>query len=148
MARHRKRHTGQPPAPWYRQTTLLFPIIGIIILLGLFAVVSITLGGKERDTTPSGVKAEQAGDKQVIRMSVDGIDFNPSSFIVKQDVPVEFIVDGTNAVGCTSILVSRDFGFNEQLERGENIITFTPAQKGTFQFSCGMNMVQGTITVV
>src|SRR3989338_8881847 len=56
-------------------------------------------------STPSNVAAaEQTADKQIVRMSVVGIEYQPDQFKVKAGVPVEWHIDGSQASGCTSIL--------------------------------------------
>ena len=79
--------------------------------------------------------------KQIVTMKVDGLDYSPSRFTVKSGVPVEWHVDGSGAQGCAQILSLRQMGITERLSRSEEtVITFTPQQAGTLQFSCSMGM--------
>ncbi len=88
------------------------------------------------------------GNTQVIRMAVNG-GYQPSQFTIKAGVPTRWIVDGTNAGGCTSVLVSRQLGIQKLLAVGGNTIEFTaPTQPGTYQFSCSMGMYRGQINVI
>ena len=80
-------------------------------------------------------------------MAVNGYTFEPSSFTIQSGKPVRWIVDGTKAAGCTSSILFRQFGISSALQKGDNIFEFTPTQKGTFTFTCGMGMVKGTMTV-
>lgn len=88
-----------------------------------------------------------AGDEQVVRMAVEYSGFNPSTIRVKQGILVKWIIDGKQVTGCTNRIVSKDFDINKPLVKGENIVIFTPTQKGTYQFSCWMGMVRGKIIV-
>lgn len=84
---------------------------------------------------------------QVIKMAVNG-GYTPDNFTIKAGVPVRWEVDGTNALGCDKILVSRELGIQKLLDKGTNIFNFTPKSAGTIQFSCSMGMYRGSFTVV
>jgi plastocyanin domain-containing protein len=81
-------------------------------------------------------------------MAVGASEYLPAALTVEAGKPVSWVVDGTKASGCTQYLVARDFGISQRLQKGENVISFMPTQKGTFTFMCGMGMVRGTMTVV
>ena len=49
---------------------------------------------------------------------------------------------------CNSRVIIRDFGIQQALQSGDNVIEFTPTERGTISYSCWMGMVRGTITVV
>ncbi len=96
----------------------------------------------------TGGSATMDGNTQVIRMAVNG-GYQPSQFTIKAGLPTRWIVDGINAGGCTSVLVSRQLGIQKLLAAGDNTIEFTaPTQPGTYQFSCSMGMYRGQINVV
>ncbi len=86
---------------------------------------------------------------QEVRMSVDGYRYNPDQLTIKAGVPVRWVVDGTNASGCTSAIVIPSLNVYKALSGGENIIEFTaPAQPGDVAFSCSMGMVRGSFRVI
>ncbi len=85
--------------------------------------------------------------EQIVRMSVNGGSFSPNSLTVKSGIPVKWIIDGTNAGGCTGSIVVPSLGIEKVLARGENVVTFTPSAPGAIPFSCGMGMVRGTFNV-
>ncbi len=88
------------------------------------------------------------GDTQVIAMRIGYAGYEPSHFTVRAGVPVRWEIDGDNATGCTSVLVSRELGIQELLKPGKNIIAFIPEKVGEVQFSCSMGMVRGSLTVL
>lgn len=95
---------------------------------------------------PSGVRQ---GNAQVIKMGFDDYgDYAPKHFTLQAGVPVRWEIDGTKAVGCSSVLVARKFGIQKLLQPGINVIEFTPKEPGTVQFSCSMGMMRGSFTVV
>ena len=120
----------------------VFGIVFVVVTLTFFAVKFMN-GNSPTATAPM----PTLGENQVIRMAVDGNAYKPSTLTVKEG-PVQWIIDGTKAVGCTQYILSQELGISKKLEKGDNIITFTPPRKGTFRFSCGMGMVDGTINVV
>jgi plastocyanin len=85
---------------------------------------------------------------QEIKMRVTGSSYEPSTLTVKVGQPVRWVVDGTNAVGCTKFLVASEIGISRRLNSGDNIIEFTPTKTGIISFSCSMGMVNGRFRVV
>ncbi|MBI4098783.1 MAG: sulfite exporter TauE/SafE family protein [Candidatus Magasanikbacteria bacterium] len=85
---------------------------------------------------------------QVVKMSVSPGGYSPSRFTVRAGKPVRWEVDGTNAGGCISVLVSRPLGVQKLLARGPNVIEFTPKTPGEVPFSCSMGMYRGSFTVL
>jgi len=90
------------------------------------------------------------GDKQIIDLKVDGLDYFPDKFTLKKGVPVEWNIDGKNAQGCAGIISVPKLGITERLPKDSiKTITFTPEQTGKITFTCGMGMAgPGTFVVV
>lgn len=80
--------------------------------------------------------------KQIVDMTVSGYSYTPSKFTVVQGVPVEWRIDGRNAVGCGQVLVMPTLGISKYLSsEGITTITFTPTETGTIPFNCSMGMM-------
>jgi len=80
--------------------------------------------------------------KQIVDMTVSGYSYTPSKFTVVQGVPVEWRIDGRNAVGCGQVLVMPTLGISKYLSpQGITTITFTPTETGTIPFNCSMGMM-------
>lgn len=80
--------------------------------------------------------------KQIVDMTVSGYSYTPSKFTVVQGVPVEWRIDGRNAVGCGQVLVMPTLGVSKYLSpQGITTITFTPTETGTIPFNCSMGMM-------
>jgi sulfite exporter TauE/SafE len=88
------------------------------------------------------------GSVQTVRMGVGPGGYSPARFTIRAGVPTRWIVDGTNAAGCQTVLVSRQLGVQKLLARGDNVIEFTAPTPGVYQFSCSMGMYRGTFTAV
>ncbi|MFH1426772.1 MAG: sulfite exporter TauE/SafE family protein [Candidatus Kerfeldbacteria bacterium] len=129
----------------------------IVLLLGLYNVknamnllgvnpVRLFTSGSE---TGSAVASEVQDSAQVVNMAVDGLYYVPDAITIKKGVPVQWVVDGSNANGCTSVLTIPSLGITKSLSRsGDTIIEFTAEKKGTLSFTCGMGMAYGEFTVV
>lgn len=64
--------------------------------------------------------------------------------------PVKWIIDAPKGSinGCNNRLLIQEYGVEYALKTGENVITFTPGETGTFGYSCWMGMIRSSITVV
>ncbi len=124
----------------------------LVIMLGIFNIPNgLALTGIMMPSPDS--PAEQAGvanGKQVVEMSVNYLDYQPSSFTIKQGIPVEWRIDGRKAEGCAQVISVPSLGITEYLPRDQvKVITFTPEQAGQIQFSCTMGMAgPGVFTVL
>ena len=123
----------------------------LVIVLGIFnltpgfnlvgAAVALPSVDGSVDNGDSNNDFTIVGDKQVIDLKVDGLDYFPDKFTLKKGVPVEWRVDGRNAQGCAQIISVPKLGIIERLPKDEiKTIEFTPQQTGKITFTCGMGM--------
>ena len=118
-----------------------------VILLGLMNIqYGLVLSGS--DMSAANVNAaEQQGsgdsaDVQRISMRVVGLEYQPNHFTVKQGVPVQWWIDGSQADGCGRVLLSPKLRIQKMLSANSTIlITFTPDKPGVYAFNCGMGMM-------
>lgn len=117
---------------------------GIVIVAGLLIVLwQVSAKSGEPPKVVSGTASQD------IRMAVSAGAYYPSSFTVPAGKPVKWTVDGTQATGCTTYLISPELGISKKLLKGDNTIEFTaPTKPGVYKFSCSMDMVRGTMVVV
>lgn len=87
-----------------------------------------------------------ADSVQKITISFKDYNYYPRTITVKQGIPVEITLD-SSVGGCFRTLVIKDLGVNQYSASPSQTIKFTPTQKGSFQFACGMHMATGTIVV-
>lgn len=85
---------------------------------------------------------------QEINMTVNARGYSPNTFTIKSGVPVRWRVYGENVYGCQSFLQAPKIGIQQILKQGENIIEFTPKEKGEIAFTCSMGMYQGNFIVI
>jgi len=84
---------------------------------------------------------------QEINMNVDASGYSPNSFVIKQGVPVKWNVNVITLTSCNSELVMREYNIDKKLQKGLNVIEFTPTKTGTISFTCGMGMLHGSFIV-
>jgi len=108
--------------------------VGAVLLAGLFAFFF----GKRR--------AVEAGSQ--ITIVVDG-GYRPDLIVARRGVPLTLLFDRRDTGPCTDEIVLPDFRIRRSLpSHATTAIAITPERAGDFPFSCGMNMLHGTIRVV
>jgi hypothetical protein len=81
------------------------------------------------------------------------VQVGPSSYqpvIVQKGIPVKMVlkVAAQDLNACNGRVIIPAFGIDQQLQAGENVISFTPDQAGSFPYTCWMSMIRSTILVV
>jgi len=85
------------------------------------------------------------GDVQRIQVDLSNNSYNPNVIKLIPGVPAE-ITFGQGS-GCLAQVMSKDLGFFEDLTGGPVTVTLPALEAGTYEFSCGMEMVFGSIVV-
>lgn len=85
--------------------------------------------------------------EQVVTMKVNYNGFEPSTLKIKKGVPVKWIIKGEQVSGCTNQIIVPSLDIAKDIKSGDNIVKFTPKEKGTISFSCWMGMVRGKFIV-
>ena len=89
--------------------------------------------------------ASVAGNVQKITVDLSKGYYDPSTIELKAGVPAE-ITFGQGS-GCLGQVQSQQLGFFEDLTSGAKTVQVPALQAGTYQFTCGMGMVSGSIVV-
>ena len=88
------------------------------------------------------------GGVQEVRITVRG-GYDPAEIRVRRGAPVRLVFDRQETAGCSEEVVFPDFGIRRFLPaHSETAVEFTPEEAGTFEFTCGMSMLRGRLTVV
>jgi sulfite exporter TauE/SafE/copper chaperone CopZ len=124
-----------------------------VIVLGVMNVqYGLVLTGTGMNDRPGGASAAQIGEAkdlataglepQRISMKVVGLDYLPNQFTVKQGVPVEWWIDGSQAAGCGRVLLAPGLRIRKMLSGSSTtLIAFTADRPGEYEFNCGMGMM-------
>lgn len=88
------------------------------------------------------------GNVQTVSIELGSNSYAPIT--VQKGIPVRFIINAKqeNINGCNNAIIIPQFGKEQQLIAGENIIEFLPEEAGTIPYSCWMGMIRSKITVV
>ena len=97
-------------------------------------------GSEAVETTGSAVVE---GDVQRIAVDVSAGYFQPSVILVEAGVPVELAF--SQGAGCMAEVMFKDFGVFENLANGGAVVSLPELEPGAYGFSCGMEMVFGTV---
>lgn len=124
----------------------------IIIILGIIMLNrGLTSYGfrAPKSLTNEIVKEEQKNksEYQTAKMDLNYNGYSPSVLYIKKNIPVRWIINVKQMSGCTDEIIMPDYNIRRKLQKGENIIEFTPKNAGTIKFSCWMQMVWGKFIV-
>jgi plastocyanin domain-containing protein len=96
---------------------------------------------------PSAIAVGAAGGWQEVKVTVRG-GYDPAVVRVRRGAPVRLIFDRQETSGCSEEVVIPAFGIRKYLPaHQQTAIEFTPSATGTFEFTCGMSMLRGTLAV-
>ncbi len=139
----------------------IIKIIGVMLLLTLIGVI----GSKYFSSEPSEFNQEKIAtpsNQQSVRTPADDYDtenvqvrhlswgklnYYPETITVQQGKKVQLVADMDRLQGCFSSLRIPDLDVSAQFTENNNIVEFTPTEKGTFGFSCAMGMGNGELIV-
>ncbi|HET9515387.1 MAG TPA: cupredoxin domain-containing protein [Gemmatimonadales bacterium] len=96
---------------------------------------------------PGAVSAQGGGRLQQVTVTVKG-GYQPAHIRVRRGMPVRLIFDRQEHSSCSEEIVLPDFGIRRFLPAFKTTaVEFTPAEAGTFEFTCGMGMLRGKLSV-
>jgi plastocyanin domain-containing protein len=95
----------------------------------------------------SATAAPAAGGVQEVTIAVQG-GYDPAHIRVRRGEPVRLVFDRQETAGCSEEVVLPEFGIRRYLPAHERTtVEFTPQEAGSYEFTCGMGMLRGRITV-
>lgn len=88
-----------------------------------------------------------AGGVQEVTIRVAG-GYDPAHVRVKKGTPVRLVFDRQETSGCSEEVVLPDFGIKKYLPAHQKTtVEITPEKAGSYEFTCGMSMLRGRLTV-
>ena len=92
--------------------------------------------------------AERHDDVQKVTVVLSG-GYDPQRIQAVAGIPLQIDFDRRESGDCTSRVVFPELGISRSLPAYEHTtVQFVPQQVGEFGFSCAMNMIHGTLTVL
>ena len=89
----------------------------------------------------------QAGAVQLVEIEVRG-GYNPGNVRVKRGVPLRLVFNRQEEAPCSEEIVIPAFGVRKFLAPfARTTVEVTPNTAGTFDMTCGMSMLHGTLVV-
>ena len=96
---------------------------------------------------PAAQAAAGAGGVQEVVIQVQG-GYSPAQVRVRRGAPVRLVFDRQETSGCSEEVVIPEFGIRRFLPAFQKTaVEITPQKAGTFDFTCGMSMLRGKLTV-
>jgi plastocyanin domain-containing protein len=117
---------------------IVVTVIGLLLMAG----VAWFFFGPRPQTA-----AEIVGGTQRLRVTVKG-GYSPDTLVVRRGRPVRIEFDRQESASCSDTVVFSDFGISQPLPAFKTTpVEFTPEKAGTYEFTCGMNMLRGRLVV-
>jgi len=112
-------------------------IIGVVLIIWWFFI----------KPKPVVVEATQVGGLQTAKIVVDG-GYSPRVIRLKQGVPAKLSFLRKDPSACLEEIIVPEFGIHQKLELNKSYeVTVNPDKPGRYKYSCGMEMIFGTIEV-
>ena len=132
--------------------TLAFPwtadrVAAIVAGAGVLAFLWVFFfgGRKRREQRALRSAIAAAGDEITIRVAGG---YDPETVVARPGVPLTLIFDRRESNPCTDEIVIPEFGVRQPLAANARTrVRIVPKREGEYPFSCGMNMLHGTIRV-
>lgn len=87
------------------------------------------------------------GGVQEVTIAVRG-GYDPAHIRLRAGSPVRLVFDRQEENSCSEEVVIPDFGVRRFLPAHEQTsVDFTPETPGTYEFTCGMGMLRGRLTI-
>lgn len=120
-------------------------IAAVVIGVALGVFLYVFFFGKRRAVAAA---SSGRGDRDRIEIAVAG-GYRPDLVVARRGVPLTLVFDRREANPCTDEVVLPEFGIRRELPPfAKTAVEILPTRTGEFPFSCGMNMLHGTIRVV
>jgi len=85
---------------------------------------------------------------QVIQMTVTRSGYRPDSFVLRQGMPVKWVIDGRELTNCNRRILVPALDLDIELGEGKQTIEFVPSESGVIPWSCWMGMLPGSFVIM
>jgi len=129
-------------------SAILVLILGLIMINTGLALTgsSYDLGSIRTRIIGSNNNSAIVNGVQGISMTIDGANWSPKVFVLKNNVPVKWTINAVRLPCDTEIFVD-DYKLDIKLKPGINVVEFTPGKTGVVKWACWMGMISGNFIV-
>jgi uncharacterized protein len=120
---------------------------GLVLTGSGFDVNSFVTSKFTSSDQNSATKSSISNGYQTINMMVTVSGWQPSKFILKEGIPVKWVINGEEITECNKAIQVPKLGLSFNIQPGEQTIEFTPTVAGVIPWSCWMGMIDGTFIV-
>ena len=93
-------------------------------------------------------EAVMKNDYQEVDLQIKADGYSPDVIIAKKGVPLKINITSDIDAGCAVELVFPEFNINKTVPAGKtDVIEIMPAQEGTFNYRCSMDMYRGKLII-
>jgi plastocyanin domain-containing protein len=118
-----------------------------VLLAGLGAILWVNWYFFVAGRGAAALAASTSSGIQTASITVLG-GYSPSTIKVKKGGLVRLTFDRQETSGCSEEIVFPEFGIRKFLPAHQKTtVEFTPDRTGSFEFTCGMSMLRGTLIV-
>lgn len=119
-----------------------------VVLVAGMTVCHYTMGKEEGESVAADTATVTEEGIQVINSTL-----SPGTYpdiTVQAGIPVKWMIDAPSGSinGCNYKMLLSQYGIEYSFSEGENIIEFTPEETGSYDYTCWMGMIHGTIHVI
>jgi Cupredoxin-like domain len=145
-----KKEESEVKRPFFGSVGMM---VGLVALTGVLFVVETDRFGVSQASSHgtghhSSAQAEITGNVQEATITVSASGYSPQHIEVKAGIPAKIHFQTEEAADCFRQVVSEELGINRILEAGkDNYIVLQDVKPGTYRYTCGMGLFEGTITV-
>lgn len=125
-----------------KKTTLYF--VMMVLLVGVMAFYLLSGSGESSNNVVNAQPVQ--GETQKVILGMKNFNYYPDEVKVNANQPVELSLD-KSVTGCLRSFTIRDLGIAKVLRTPQDILAFTPTEKGTYTFACSMGMGYGRLVV-
>ena len=124
----------------------------VVLVIGVFLVVAVAKMFNNNDELVQGGslgtnKVVIENGVQVVNLGVANYNYDPYEIRLKEGQPVKIIGNMNQLQGCLKAFTIPQLGISKLFKNNDNVLEFTPKQKGVFGFSCSMGMGSGNIII-
>ena len=113
--------------------------------LGIIAVMALA-SACDRGTNAAGSSGPPPAGATMLQLKVEGMKYLPSSMTAPPNKPVRLTIKRVSDDGCGQQIVFPSLDIRRDLPLNEAVaVDFTMPASGTVAFTCGMNMMRGSI---